>query len=59
MMFTQGLGDQFAKALGRWQKKSVKRFRALPLHDSCFDLCWIVLLLVSSLINQPIVVVFH
>ena len=53
MMYTQGLGDQFAKALGRWQKKSEKRSRALPLHGSFFDLCWIVALLVSSFIIQP------
>ena len=59
MMHTQGLGDQFAKASGQGQKKSEKRSRALPLKVSCFDLCWIVLLLVSSFIIQPIVLAFH
>ena len=59
MMYTLGLGDQFAKALRRGQKKSEKRSRALPLHGSCFELCWIVLLLVSSFIIQPIVLAFH
>ena len=59
MIYTQGLGDQFAKALGRGQKKSEKRSRALPLQGSCFDLYWIVLLLISSFIIQPIILAFH
>ena len=55
---TSGEDTLFAKTLGRGQKKGEKRSRALPLHGSCFDVCWTVLLLVSSFIIQPIVLAF-